>query len=403
MKKILLLFLAAALLFSGCQIEVVGEETVAETEQTVPVTEEILPAQTEKTVETTMPEETTIPVETEPQFDALSLARSMTVEERVGQLFLARCPDSGALEMVRSCHIGGFVLFGRDFANRTAQEVVDTVVSYQAEASIPLLIAVDEEGGTVTRVSSYSQYRESRFPSPRRLYDQGGLELLLQTEKEKCELLRSVGVNVNLAPVCDIATDPAAFMYSRSLGQSPEVTGEVVGRMVELMGNNGIGAVLKHFPGYGNNADTHTGIAWDGRSQEELEGADLVPFAAGIQAGCGAIMVAHVTVGCLDEEMPASLSAEVHSYLRQQMGFESVIVTDDLSMEAITDLYGAQEAAVLAVLAGNDLICSSDVTRQYEAVLEAVQTGRIPMEQLDRAAARVLQWKYDMNLLTKTG
>lgn len=347
---------------------------------------------TQSTVESTGPS-------TEEVFASTALMEEMTTEEKVGQLFLARCPVKNALEDVTSYHLGGYILFGRDFRLGTKGSVQNTVAGYQEAASVPLLIAVDEEGGTVTRVSSYWQYRLTKFRSPRNLYGEGGLSLIKQTEEEKCALLKSLGINVNMAPVCDITTDPEAFMYDRSLGQSPEITADFVRTVLGVSGGYNMGSVLKHFPGYGNNTDTHTGIAVDERTLEELEAADLIPFAAGIEAGCGAILVSHTFVNCLDREYPASLSEAVHSYLRDEMGFGGVIVTDDLAMQAITDLYGAGEAAVLAVLAGNDLLCSSEYQIQYAAVLEAVRSGRIPAEQLDRAAARVLEWKRQLGLI----
>ena len=188
-------------------------------------------------------------------------------------------------------------------------------------------------------------------------------------------------------------------MYKRSLGQSPEITGEYIRSTVELMSQYGIGSVLKHFPGYGNNTDTHTGIAVDRRTLEELEQVDLVPFAAGIDAGCGAILVSHTIVEALDPQLPATLSPAVHDYLRNELGFLGVIVTDDLVMQAITDTYGAGEAAVLAVQAGNDLLCSTEYQIQYQAVLEAVQNGRISEEQLNEAVLRILRWKADLGLV----
>lgn len=398
MKHTAAVFLILAVLLSACQVQLpeAGTASSAARETVPPETvQQTIPVET--TAET-FPAETT--AATEPPFDALALAGSLTTEEKVGQLFLARCPETGALEDIGAYHLGGYVLFGRDFQNGTPESVAATVAEYQNAAAIPLLIAVDEEGGTVTRVSSYSQYRDSRFPSPRKLYAESGLSLILETEEEKCTLLKSLGINVNLAPVCDITTDPEAFMYSRSLGQSPEETGDYVAAVVALMAAQQVGSVLKHFPGYGNNTDTHTGIAVDDRPLEALESADLLPFAAGIDAGCGAIMVSHTFVNCLDSEYPASLSPAVHTYLRSEMGFEGVIATDDLVMEAITDQYGAGEAAVLAVLAGNDLLCSSEYQIQYAAVLEAVQSGRISEELLDQAVARVLQWKYDLVLIS---
>ena len=327
------------------------------------------------------------------------LMQTMTPEEKVGQLFFARCPDIRAVEDIQTYHLGGYILFGRDFQGQTPQSMTATIAQYQAAAAIPMLIAVDEEGGTVTRVSSYKAFRSGRFPSPRNLYNQGGLSLLLQTEDEKCQLLRSLGIQVNMAPVCDITTDSRAFMYSRSLGLSPEDTATAIAAMVQTMNRHQVGSVLKHFPGYGNNTDTHVGIAVDTRSLEELETRDLVPFAAGIQANCGAILMSHTVVTALDSDFPVSLSLPAHRYLRQKMGFDGVIVTDDLVMGAITKQYGAEEAAVLAVLAGNDLLCSSEYAIQYRAVLEAVQSGRIPQAILDAAVCRVLQWKHTLGLL----
>ena len=205
---------------------------------------------------------------------------------------------------------------------------------------------------------------------------------------------------MNLAPVCDIATDRNAFLYDRSLGQSPEITSEFVRDTVREMNSNAIGSCLKHFPGYGNNADTHTGIAVDSRSLAELEARDLLPFAAGIAAGADAVLVSHTIVEALDPEVPASLSPAVHDYLRNTMGFQGVIVTDDLVMQAITDLYGAGEAAVLAVLAGNDLLCSTEYTVQYEAVLAAVLEGRIDIDTLNNAVRNVLEWKMELGLIS---
>lgn len=332
-------------------------------------------------------------------FDPMSIVSSMTLEEKVGQLFLAACPDTNALKDLQTYHLGGYLLFGGHFDGETPDPISQAIASWQAASQIPMLIAVDEEGGTVCRVSSHSAFRNKRFSSPRTLYNKGGLELVISTEEEKCQLLRSLGINVNMAPVCDVTTDPNAFMYKRSLGESPETTGVFATAMVKVMNTYQIGSVLKHFPGYGNNTDTHTGIAVDNRDLQSLLENDLIPFAAGIGANCGAILVSHTVVECMDGEYPASLSPAVHKFLREEMDFTGVIVTDDLTMEAITDLYGSGEAAVLAVLAGNDLLCTFEYPVQYQAVLEAVQDGRIPQELIDRAVCRILQWKYDLGSL----
>jgi beta-N-acetylhexosaminidase len=303
------------------------------------------------------------------------------------------------LHDIQQYHLGGFVLFGADFRNETKESMLEKITSYQAVSGLPMLIAVDEEGGTVTRISQYPAFRDSKFYSVRDLYAGGGMEWVLAVEEEKCNLLRSLGLNVNLGPVCDISTDRNAFMYRRSLGQDADTTAGFVSDVVSLMGEHQVGSVLKHFPGYGNNTDTHTGIAVDCRPLEELESNDLVPFAAGIRAECDSIMISHTIVEALDPVLPASLSPEAHRYLRQEMGFEGVIMTDDLVMQAITDQYGAGEAAVLAVLAGNDLLCSTEYVLQYEAVLAAVLEGRIDIDTLNNAVRNVLEWKMELGLI----
>ena len=361
------------------------------------------PAQPTVSPEITLPAPTEVPtVATEPPapMDPMdALLSSMTVEEKVGQLFLARCPAEGAIRDIETYHLGGYILFGRDFDNETPDSLRAKLDSYQFASPIPLLMAVDEEGGTVCRVSNHSAFRSRRFPSPRESYASGGMEQVLSMETEKAALLAELGINVNMGPVCDVSTNAGSFMYQRSLGQSPEETGRFASATVQIYGNHSLGSVLKHFPGYGSNADTHTDIITDSRSLEELEAVDLLPFAAGISAGADAILVSHNIVTAMDDQYPASLSPAVHDYLRSTMGYEGVIVTDDLVMEAITKAYGPEEAAVLAVLAGNDLLCSSEYQIQYPAVLDAVRSGRISEDQLDTSVMRILQWKKELGLI----
>ena len=380
MKYLLLLL---CFLLSGCVSDIPEDSSIPTT----------LPDITVQTVP-----ETTVPP-TEAPDPIREMISAMSLQERVGQLFLARCDDSVALMDIESYHLGGFILFGRDFDGQTPDSLRDKLYAYQSASKLPLLIAVDEEGGTVTRVSSNPAFRSKRFPSPRSLYESSGLETVLVCEKEKCLLLSSLGINVNMGPVCDITTDPNAFLYRRSLGASPEITAEYIRDTVREMNSNRIGSCLKHFPGYGNNADTHIGIATDSRNLPELECNDLVPFSAGIDAGADAILVSHTIVEALDPQNPASLSPGVHQYLRKEMGFNGVIVTDDLVMQAITDQYGAGEAAVLAVLAGNDLLCSTEYRVQYDAVYAAVLDGRIDIDILNAAVRNILEWKMKLGLI----
>lgn len=374
------------LLLAGCGVKSVPAETA------LPSLPETVPATAPAVPETTVPE-------TMPADPVRQMISDMSLEQRVGQLFLARCNAETAIQDIQQYHLSGLVLFGEDFENQSMESMRQTIAAYQAAAEKPLLIAVDEEGGDVTRVSRFSAFRERRFSSLLKRYDAGGLEAVLTEEEEKCRLLSDLGINVNLGPVCDITTDPAAFMYTRSLGQDAQTTADVTAAIVNLMRDFRVGSVLKHFPGYGNNADTHTGIAVDSRPLSDFESQDFLPFSAGIQAGCGGILVGHILVEALDPELPASLSPAVHRYLREELGFSGVIMTDDLVMQAITDQFGAGEAAVMAVLSGNDLLCSTEYAVQYQAVLQAVLDGRIDIDVLNSAVRNVLEWKISLGLL----
>ena len=327
------------------------------------------------------------------------MLNEMTLEERVGQLFLIRCNQASVLEDISAYHPGGLVLFNVDFENQTPETMHRLLAGYQLASKIPLLLAVDEEGGTVNRISRNVAFRSSPFPSPRSAFAEGGLDLAVAIEEEKCQLMQSLGLNLNLGPVCDLTDDAGAFMYSRSIGLAPEETGEFVSRTILVKNAYRIGSALKHFPGYGNNTDTHVGIAVDSRPLEDYIQRDLIPFYAGIKAGAGCILVSHTIVEALDETMPASLSPAVHQFLREDMDFDGVILTDDLVMDAITEQYGAGEAAVLAILAGNDLLCSTEYSVQYRAVLDAVLEGRIDIDVLNAAVRHVLQWKIDLGMI----
>ena len=379
MKKRMLSLLLAALCLAG--MAACGQDAPAE-----PTSSE---AATPETVE---PEP--------PAPDPAELyVNNLPLEAQVAQMFFARCPDVDAAALAGEYGIGGYILFGRDFEGQTPDSVTATIQSYQDAVATPMLIGVDEEGGTVVRVSANPAFRAEKFRSPQALYNEGGFDLITSDTREKDELLASIGVNVNFAPVCDVSTDPNDFMNARSFGKDATQTSEYVRTVVGQMAADGMGMVLKHFPGYGNNIDTHTGIATDERPIETFRESDFLPFAAGIEAGAQSVLVSHNIVTCMDSELPASLSPAVHDILRDELGFEGVIMTDDLIMEAITDYTGGENAAVLAVQAGNDMLVSSDFVTQYNAVLAAVQDGTISEDRIRESAIRIIRWKMDLGLL----
>ena len=329
------------------------------------------------------------------------LISSMTLEEKVGQLFFVRCPADSAVEDVSAYHLGGYILFGRDTKDRTANELIQTIQRYQDAAAIPLLMGVDEEGGTVVRVSSNPHLRSEKFASPQRLYALGGMDRILADTREKNVLLRALGFNVNLAPVADVSTDPGDFIYDRAFGQDAAATSDYVSAVTGRMRADGMGSVLKHFPGYGDNADTHTGIAVDDRPYEDFVNSDFLPFLAGMAAGGdnAAVLVSHNIVDCMDPDLPASLSPAVHNLLRQDLGFDGVVMTDDLAMDAVGAYAGDGAVAVMALQAGNDMVVTTDYRSQIPKVLEAVENGSLEEAAIDAACRRVLRWKQALGLL----
>ena len=340
------------------------------------------------------------------------LLASLTLEQKVGQLFFVRCPDSGAAEDVSAYHLGGYVLFGRDFQDAagawlTREQFTAAVQSYQdaaaADTGIPLLIGSDEEGGSVTRASRNPNLFAKPFRSPQRVAAEasGHGSAFAEDAWEKNSRLLTLGINVNLAPVADVSTDPADFIYDRTLGQDAQATAAYAAEVVTAMKDCGIGSVLKHFPGYGNNVDTHTGIAVDQRPLESFRESDFLPFAAGIEAGEGttAVLVSHNIMAAVDPDLPASLSPAVHDLLREELGFTGVVMTDDLTMDAVAAYAQDGAVAVMALEAGNDLIITTDYRTQIPKVLEAVENGTLSMDTIDTACRRVLTWKQALGLL----
>ena len=388
MKRFFTAALAALLLLS---LPACGAQDV--TEQP-PVTEEEQPAPP--------PEPTEEELAAQEIEDLLS---SLTTEEKVGQLFFVRCPADSAVEDVAAYHLGGYILFGRDFTDKTADDVIQTIRAYQtaaaADTGIPLLIGVDEEGGTVVRVSSNPHLRSAKYPSPQKLLAQGGTEALVENTAEKDALLHGLGINVNLAPVADVSTNSGDFIYDRTFGLDAEGTSDCVTAVVEQMAADGMGSVLKHFPGYGSNVDTHTGIAVDQRPLEQFESADFLPFSAGMAAGNGttAVLVSHNIMTAVDESLPASLSPAVHDLLRDELAFDGVVMTDDLAMDAVAAYSESGAVAVMALQAGNDLIITTDYRTQIPKVLEAVENGTLSPDTIDTACRRVLTWKQALGLL----
>lgn len=328
---------------------------------------------------------------------AIKKVLEMTLEEKVGQLFLVRY-DKPSIDTYNKSNPGGYILFAKDFENHTKESITNELKQLQEKSKYPLILGVDEEGGYVTRISRFKNFRSEKFKSPREYYEEGGYELLENTETEKARLLKEIGINLNLAPVADVSTNENDFIYSRSFGKDAKGTAELIEKMVEFANKNQINSCLKHFPGYGNNVDTHTGIAIDNRDYVNFQENDFLPFAAGIKNNVPCILVSHNIVNSIDSEYPSSLSEKVIEILRKELDYTGIIITDDLAMDAVKDYVDNNQAATMAINAGNDMIITSDFLNMYEEVLNSIKDGKISEDTLNKAVIRIISWKYESNL-----
>ena len=330
---------------------------------------------------------------------AEKIMQDMSIEEKVGQMFLVRYPDSGVIEQIKNETPGGYILFGKDFDNETKESILEELTEEQEASKIELIFGVDEEGGTVVRVSSHKAFRNSKFKSPQEIWKQGQLPKILEDSKEKSELLKSIGLNMNLAPVVDVPTKSSSFIYDRSYGRGAEKTATYTSELIKTMNEDNMISVMKHFPGYGDNEDTHTGIAVDERPYSTFETTDFLPFKSGIEAGGPCILVSHNIVKSMDENKPASLSENVHKILREDLNFSGIAMTDDLAMDAVKSYVENGEAAVQAVLAGNDMIISSDFVPQKQEILKAIQEKKINEDMINKAVRRIISMKIAYGII----
>lgn len=321
---------------------------------------------------------------------------TLTLDEKIGQLFLVRYPDANQVALLQKYNFAGYIFYEKDFTDKNKSEVINMMSKLQSSAKIPILTAVDEEGGSVVRVSSNPNLVNSKFLSPSELYKEGGFEVIKQDTIRKSSVLDSLGINLNLAPVVDVSTDTNSYIYDRTLQQDTNLTSTYAKTVIDASKNGKVSFTLKHFPGYGNNGNTHIGTSTDTRSYDDIKNNDLPPFEAGIEAGADSILVSHNIVTAIDDVNPASLSKSVHNLLRNDLGFTGIIISDDLAMGAVSSI---DNSAVKSILAGNDLIIVTDFQSSIEEVKDAVNNGTISEDLINKLAGRILAWKYYKGLM----
>jgi beta-N-acetylhexosaminidase len=321
-------------------------------------------------------------------------------EALVGQLFVVGIQGTelgdDAREALESFHVGGVILFQRNVADAAQlTQLTNRLKEENAQAgNPPLLLCVDEEGGLVSRMPT----EVTDLPAAYDYCAQGGDPAALgEALAAECA---AFGLNTDFAPVLDVWSNPQNTVIGTRAFSSDAATAAAFGSQVaQGMSRSGVIPVGKHFPGHGDTSvDSHLGLPTVEKTLAELNEVELVPFRQAISDSLPAIMVAHLLMTQLDSQLPASLSpAVVTGLLRQELGFEGVVVTDDLTMGAITQSYGLDQAALLAVEAGCDvlLVChqQENVRTAYNALLQALQSGELSRERLEESAYRILSLK----------
>ena len=329
---------------------------------------------------------------------ARQLMGAMTLEQKVGQMFFASDGIDG--ETAAPYHLGGVLLHTEQLEALSKNEVSVVLRGYQEAGEIPMLVAVNEEGGLVNTVSALPQIRQKAFLSPRELLTTGGLKLVDADAREKSDLLRELGFNMNFAPVCDVVEDDNGLMFLRSAKGDGDDVARYAETVVSAMQDRRVIAVMKYFPGYGDlPAKEYTEVLVDQRSTEELTAQAFAPYVRGIDAGAQVVMMGNTIVTAVDETRPGSLSQKVHNLLRRELGFEGVIVSGDLNAMGMGHYGNAGELAVQAISAGSDMLLTKDYAEGIEAVVHAVHMGILSEERVEESVLRILKLKISNGVM----
>ena len=338
---------------------------------------------------------------TDPEID--TMITEMTIEEKVGQLIMVGFEGTQANEVVkthiRERFVGGIVLFSRNIQSpkQTAELTNELQRLAQTTArQIPLFIGIDQEGGWVIRLREGATV----LPGNMALGATGSTELAERAGEITAVELAAVGVNLNFAPVMDVNNNlNNPVIGRRSFGESPELVSRLGVAYLRGLQHNGVLATAKHFPGHGDTTvDSHFDLPTVSHDLERVHALELQPFRAAIDADVAAIMTAHIIYPALDPDRPATLSPTVLTdLLRKELGFDGLLITDDMEMKAIDARYQSGEAAVMAVEAGADIVMvlwtPAKQIEVFDALLSAVKSGRIPEARLDQSVKRILKSK----------
>lgn len=311
-------------------------------------------------------------------------------------------------QAIQTYPVGGFCLFGANIAGKDqAPELVAGLVeaSRASGAGIPALVSIDEEGGPlVARIANSGYFDVKRYPNMAEVGAAGDTDTAHEIGQTIGGYLHDLGITVDLAPVADVLTNPSnTVIGQRSFGSDPQLVASMVKAEVEGFCDSGTLCCAKHFPGHGDTyADSHAGAAVTTRTREQMDSCEFLPFEAAIEAGAPMIMVGHITTpNVTGDDLPATLSpAIIDGILRQDLGFDGVVVSDAMSMAAIGNDYTSGQAAVKFVQAGGDLVLKpNSLSAAYEGLLDALDDGTLTEERIDKSVRRILRAKQACGLL----
>lgn len=340
----------------------------------------------------------------------------MSLREKVGQLFIVRpealaensnaetAPatdrvDDAVISRIEEYPVGGIALFSRNITS--AEQLPMFISDLQSSSKYPLFIAVDEEGGRVARIANSDFFNVASYKSMEDIGKSGDASKAEEVGRQIGSYLKELGFNLDFAPVADTNTNPQNIVIGdRSYGSDPALVARMVSAQLDGMHDSGIMGTLKHFPGHGDTKDdTHSGYVSVNKSWDELKACELVPFISALDKA-DTIMVSHITVTSIDK-LPSSLSYEIITRkLRNELGYNGVIITDSMAMGAVADSYTSDIAAVMAVKAGADIILMPEsLEKSFNAVLNAVNSGEISISRIEESAERVLTLKAKYKLI----
>lgn len=331
---------------------------------------------------------------------------SLTMEEKIGQMVIVGIEGVGISDhekqMIKNNHVGGIILFQRNIANANQMlSLINDLKKTNSTNKVPLFLSLDEEGGIVTRMPD----EINKLPASAKVGESNDSDFAFQIGKVLGQELKSFGMNMDFAPVLDINSNPNnPVIGERAFGTNPEIVSKMGIQTMKGIQSQNVISVVKHFPGHGDTSvDSHMGLPIVNHDLDRLEDFELKPFASAIQNGADAVMIAHILLPKIDPNYPASLSHTViTNILRNDLQFEGIVITDDMTMGAIINNYDLGKAAVASINAGSDivLVCHSleNEKQVIDALTSAVTAGTIPMGRVNESVYRILKLKQKYQL-----